>query len=314
MVFTSVKYVNEFPNGNNSPAAVNRKTGELFINKKRWSNIKAEHRVFILLHELAHCILDTSDEMAVDALAHTWYLQLGYSLSESVFALTKVLHADSDMNKKRSWAQYTRAKEIDNRNDVLNSYDGYAEICSNPCNLITDISNFDDNSILVQYDQYDFDINAELANVKGLSRKEYRKKKRAARLYKRLGRGKKKHAIANDIQAGADTRKTYADKGMYVPTRAESIAKGVGGTIQGIASAIGGTMGKGAAQSSYTEQEPTEQEQNYSNTNTARKKQTATAISEPVNNSTTSSNSKKIIIIGGFALMVLGIVVFSIKK
>lgn len=310
-MFTAVKYLETFPNGNNSPAAVNRKTRELFINLSRWRKIQPEHRVFILLHELAHCVLDSSNEMAVDALAHEWYLQLGYSLSESVYALTKVLHANSEQNKNRSWAQYNRASSIDELNKKNYEFEGYAEISEDPKNVITNTANMGDSLIVTfdtyDLDGYDFDLEGELSKVKGISRKEFRRRTRTIRLYKRMGRAKKKNAIANDVQAGADTRKTYAEKGIYVPTRAESIAKGVGGAMQGIAGAMGAAFGKGGGAGAGGEDETPQPPQQpprpaYRTLNTAtQSKQDASA-----------KNNQKYYIMGGIALTALcGILLIS---
>ena len=320
MKITSVKYLNEFPDHNNSPAMVNRKTGELFINLDRWKDIAFVHRVFIILHELAHVVLDSSDEMAVDALAHKWYIEMGYSLTESVYALTKVLHADSKVNYERSLAQYNRAKSIEDRNNLLSHYEGYDEIKNNPNCFITSIeSSFDGESIVVHFDE--FDVNNEINNLPGLSRKEMKKKKRAARLYKRIGRGKKKHAVANDIQAGADTRKIYADKGILVETRGQSISKGVSGAIQAVAGAVSGAMGGGAAASiqgaisGMIPQEP-QQEVPATQQSFASRKAAPVAASADTKKSMTApqSNIKKYALIGGIILAVIAVIIIVIKK
>lgn len=252
--FTSVRYLDFFPNGNNSPAMVNRSTGELFINKSRWADIKPNHRVFILLHELAHCKLQSSDELAVDAQAHKWFVEMGYSLTESVKALTRVLHAKSNINFERAMAQYKRAATMEQKNTSLSDFDGY-DALSNQENIeILDVQHsFDNNSIIVQFDEYEPELSnyefsiEELQKVPRLSIKERRKLRRGIVMLKRLNRAKRQTAIANDIQEGANTRKIYAEKGIYVPTRAESIGNAVKGTFQAIGNAVSGSMGGAVA-------------------------------------------------------------------
>jgi len=105
-----------------SPARVNRKTRELYINKAKWPSIAPEHRVFILLHEMAHCYLDSSNEYAVDELAFQWYLELGYSLTEAVRPLSTILNTNNDSHILRTEMQLDRAKVIDyhlNNNKVI---------------------------------------------------------------------------------------------------------------------------------------------------------------------------------------------------
>lgn len=248
MHIQKVTYQNEFVE-NDSPAKVNRRTGHLFINLSRWKHIAPQHRLFILLHEDAHCELDSSDEVAVDELAFKNFIKMGYPLTESLFALTRVLKGNGTESQSRMWAQYLRAKELDEKvNKSKFDYDGFEAIANNPQYEIISVTNsFDGEYIDVEYYEYP-DIVTELEKIPTYSRKQRRKMKKSIRMYKRMGRARKKYskadkvkAVANDIQAGADTRPIYAEKGIYVPTRAESISRGIGNGIKSIASAITGT-------------------------------------------------------------------------
>lgn len=109
---TSITYLPDFGD-NISPARVNRKTGEMYINLSRWRHIPAPHRVFILLHEFSHVLLNTSDELAVDQLAFAMYAKLGYSLKEGVRALTTVLSGRKPDHIERAARQLERAKLFD---------------------------------------------------------------------------------------------------------------------------------------------------------------------------------------------------------
>lgn len=100
-----------------SPACVNRKTRELYLNANTWQTIQPEHRVFIMLHEYAHCVLDSSNEELVDALAFEWYIELGYSLTEAVKSLTRILNTNNQSHIQRAELQLKRAKMIDSKNN-----------------------------------------------------------------------------------------------------------------------------------------------------------------------------------------------------
>ncbi|HMV91533.1 MAG TPA: hypothetical protein PJ995_21570 [Cyclobacteriaceae bacterium] len=102
-----------------SPAAVHRKTGVCYINPaliRRLGMTKAM-LVFMLLHENAHLVLNTDDELAVDAYAHRQYMDLGYSLKQSVYAHTKVLSFDKTEDFVRARLQLERALAYDHEHN-----------------------------------------------------------------------------------------------------------------------------------------------------------------------------------------------------
>jgi hypothetical protein len=102
-----------------TPASANRATGEIFLNINRWHKIKPSHKVFIILHEMAHIVLNTSNEYAVDQWAQEQYIAMGYPLTESVKALTQVLPGRSAEQIKRAELQMQRATQINNKNMQL---------------------------------------------------------------------------------------------------------------------------------------------------------------------------------------------------
>lgn len=97
----------------NSPACVDRESGDIYINEELWKNIPLAHRLFILLHEWGHVALNTKDELEVDEFAHDLYMALGYSLKESVKALTRQLHYSNAQHLDRTQKQLSRAEEFD---------------------------------------------------------------------------------------------------------------------------------------------------------------------------------------------------------
>lgn len=69
-MFKSVKYKAL----ENTPARINRRTGELFLNKKTWHNIPDEHKTIILLHEKGHLERNTASEGEANNYAIEKYL------------------------------------------------------------------------------------------------------------------------------------------------------------------------------------------------------------------------------------------------
>ncbi len=111
---TEIVFVNTL--GGSTPAKVNRVTGVMMIDAGWWKKLPTEHRLFILLHEYAHAILNTTDEYEADAYAFKLYTDLGYSLTESVKALTRVLSYNGYSKNEhigRTLAQINRAKKYD---------------------------------------------------------------------------------------------------------------------------------------------------------------------------------------------------------
>lgn len=96
-----------------TPAKCLRSTGEMWIALKWWRKLPFEHKVFIILHENAHVVLNSSDEKLVDAYAHKQYLRMGYSITESIKALTKVLSYTTEEHFDRTRAQFARAVVYD---------------------------------------------------------------------------------------------------------------------------------------------------------------------------------------------------------
>lgn len=119
MVNIQIKHV---PNLGNSktPARCNRRTGEILINDREWKKIDPIHRLFILLHEYAHIELNSSDEFEVDKRAQELFLSMGYPLTESVKAVTRVLNTNNPTHVARAEMQLQRSMLIDQKNKQMN--------------------------------------------------------------------------------------------------------------------------------------------------------------------------------------------------
>lgn len=99
-----------------SIAGVDRKTGTMYVNVPMIDKMKLgkDEIFFIMLHEMGHMVLQTSDEKAVDRWAHKEYLRRGYSPKKSVYALTNILRFNKREDFDRSMAQLNRAQLYDN--------------------------------------------------------------------------------------------------------------------------------------------------------------------------------------------------------
>ncbi len=99
-----------------SIAGVDRETGVMYLNAPmvRMMGLSKDAIFFIMLHEMGHLVLQTSDEKEVDAWAHREYLRRGYSPRQSIFALTRILRFNKREDFERGMAQLERAKKFDN--------------------------------------------------------------------------------------------------------------------------------------------------------------------------------------------------------
>ena len=117
---TAIHWVDDL---GDTPARVNRDTGEMYLSRKYMRHMPQEHRLFVMLHEMAHVVLQTTDEEQADAWAFQQYADMGYSLKAGVKALTRVLN---DKNPEHAWRMYLqlrRAQDYDYRvNKNLKAY------------------------------------------------------------------------------------------------------------------------------------------------------------------------------------------------
>lgn len=99
-------------------AGVNPQTGKMYLNGPliRQMRLSKDVILFIMLHEMGHLVLQTDNEEAVDRWAQEEYMKRGYSLKQSVFALTKILRFDKPEDLRRANNQLTRAMFFDQNN------------------------------------------------------------------------------------------------------------------------------------------------------------------------------------------------------
>lgn len=102
-----------------SPARINRKTGEIFINCRIWDKIPKQERKVILLHEKGHYELNTSNEFQADNFAFDHYAGTEkYSLKSLVNTLSHNLDIENRQeHQKRFEAMAKKVLMFDYKNN-----------------------------------------------------------------------------------------------------------------------------------------------------------------------------------------------------
>lgn len=247
--FTKVYYV-EHLGDSPTPARVNRITGELYINMSRWREIeKEEHRVFIVLHELAHVILNSSDEQEVDQLAFVMYTRLGYSLKESVRALSAVLSGNSPAHYWRVYLQLERAKMYDytmNKNEKVYDQTYKATfnkedktMCQSNCSNCTGCSALYTPSVLSSISSAYEDFYTDYTGcIPGEKPRQCRKRIRVE------GNAVKKENRTEAMKTKAQAKQTLADQGISEKAIRRQNAQD---TIANVGRGVQGIFGKGGS-------------------------------------------------------------------
>lgn len=87
------------------------KKARITIAKDKFRHYNEETKMFVILHELGHSILNSGDEITVDRWAFKQYAKTRLSLMGAVFALSKVLDPENNPeHDKRVRLQFQRAK------------------------------------------------------------------------------------------------------------------------------------------------------------------------------------------------------------
>lgn len=100
------------PGLGNSPAAVSRSTGMLFLNPRIWPNLTDAEKRFILEHEFAHIRGRVTDELATDRLAFAKYVKHPqHSLRAAMSALIKNFNFNNPEHMARLEAMLNMAQQ-----------------------------------------------------------------------------------------------------------------------------------------------------------------------------------------------------------
>lgn len=106
--------------GGSTPARVHRPSGTMFIDKRKFAEMPADERFYVLLHEAGHATLNTRNEDLADDFASKQYINAGYPLSGSVRALTRNLGFNKPGHWERANNQLDRALKYDKINNTMN--------------------------------------------------------------------------------------------------------------------------------------------------------------------------------------------------
>ncbi len=111
-----------------TPAAVDRETGTMYINPKLYFSLTPFQRKFVKLHELGHLYLDTNSELdadnyAFDKLAGTEFR----SLKQCIECLETILDPNKTGHAIRIENMYQRALDWDKNHPLLDKASSKAE-------------------------------------------------------------------------------------------------------------------------------------------------------------------------------------------
>ena len=97
-----------------TPAAVNRDTGIIYINPVLYATLTPFQQKFVLQHELGHYRLQTSSELKADAYAFAQLAGTEFrSLKQSLGCISEILGKDNPTRKRRYKALYKRVLAYD---------------------------------------------------------------------------------------------------------------------------------------------------------------------------------------------------------
>ncbi len=110
-------YTDIAPFVQNSPAAVDRTNGILYINPKLFNRLTPFQKKFVKYHEMGHYKFQTSDELVADAYAFDQLAGTEFrSLKQALGCINDVLSENNPTKKIRYDALYKRALEWDYKN------------------------------------------------------------------------------------------------------------------------------------------------------------------------------------------------------
>jgi hypothetical protein len=242
---TGITKVTFLENLGSTPATVNKRTGELYLSRHHWRRMNPDQRFFMLMHELGHVALQTSNELEADAYAWEQYAATGRSLKNSVKALTGLLSGNSPEHITRAVLQYQRALDHDRKQNPQKS---------NPMPTHTNSGSIiPSNGILAaKYSTAQPGLQiaypeqaSELSDFKGRAkRKEQRQEAKAERKMvkaesKAVKRETKAEGKAYKKKAVGDSNVILAQQGINARS---DMAKGILGGMAKVAGAVGGSI------------------------------------------------------------------------
>lgn len=106
----------------NGPAASNVYEGIIYVSDSDYMPLPEPWKAWIYLHEEGHCVLETLNEDLCDAYAFYKYANEGYPLTESIYAITRILDLDNPSHYRRFLNHEKRVRFYDkyiNKNERI---------------------------------------------------------------------------------------------------------------------------------------------------------------------------------------------------
>ncbi len=210
-----------------TPAVCYRNTGVVKVNAKIWDTLTNDYQYFILCHEAGHIVLNTTDEFKADAYAFEQYAKSGRSLTQAVYALSKVLPFNNIEHYGRLQKQYKNALRYDS--EVNNNYKA------------TQLLNKMDNMTATEIEQSFLGLGKQ-AKANRQTKFDMKMDRKAARTEVINSRADKKKNIGLAKLERAEAEKSLAEQGITSKTPLDTVANTVGRVLGG----GGGDGGEGA--------------------------------------------------------------------
>ena len=241
MLAKGITSISLCPDLGNTPAIVNRKTGAMFINQKVWKKIPFNERMFIILHELGHIVLNTKNEFAADQFAFEQYANLGLSLKDSVDAMAQVLSYANPQHYDRTVVQLNRALAYDHKvnNQPKKTFPMFTTQEINSANshdaFLEGFYGGNHESFL------GFGKKPGIVRTLITNRQENKQTKLEGKNYKKQTLA---DARADKIRSKGTAAEILAEQGLNQNDFGNTIASGIGDLGAGVAAALGGGAGK----------------------------------------------------------------------
>jgi hypothetical protein len=235
----------------NTPARVNRFTGEIQVNQRYWSSLPDFRKKFIIEHEKGHFSLPSRNELVADKYA---FKNLAgtqpRSLKESVYSISRVLTFRNPEHMHRLVEMVKMALQYDwENNKNQEALTGLKELNQllqtnqnqNYMYAITSSNQESGNSYhkpKFGYDSYEDEDSYD--NGAGKERRQARRAKRQEQKEKKRDLKNDRLAAKNEIKlARADAKRTKADAKMSLAEQGKSGTDWIGSAVSGVAGLFG---------------------------------------------------------------------------
>lgn len=236
---------------NGTPARVHRPTGTVYLTPLFYQKYTPIQQHFIILHELGHYVKQTTDESEADRFAADILLNLdGYKATFR--ALNNSLHAGAENDKRRiDLFNYLKTRDMNglDSNAVINNNREYDNVSfesfedENGCVFTNDYIGTGDIEELEIADYLNF-CDFYGYEYSDMSKGEYRRQKRDAKIAERKAKNDLKQSRADARRTKAEARMEKARAKMELAKQGISAGSSIGNALSSVADTVGGWFGK----------------------------------------------------------------------